>query len=814
MKYIAALIPFLLVFSYFGISADEKDISFSLNAGEIKIIDFPFGTEIHMGQRGDIEIEKYAGLYNGERKIFLVIHSNEGGKIWIRYELSEKPLFTKDEYDLLIIAPSEWKDELQPLKEHKEQHGIKTIIVSLDEIYGGKYFAAEGRDDAEKIKYFIKNAIEEWGIEYVMLVGGRKPGLKEDWWVPVRYVWLNDRSSSWEYERKYISDLYYADIYDGEGKFSTWDSNNNGYFGEYDHEINGKKLKDSVDLLPDVYIGRLAARNVFELRRVMKNIINYENSHSDAFNNVVLCGGDLYLHDPWDIAEGEYLLDEIAERMKGYNIKKIYASVALNAKLVNEVINEGAGIVVFEGAGNHHLWATHAKDNEKWIFYYERNILQLRNSYLPIVLTSGARLGQFNWSRECFNWFFVSRGKAVASVGPTGLCRIGHGKNVTEMFLGNLHVRLCEKMASRCLLGRAWGEAITEYLLAFRWHGVAKAFHMKAAEELEIFGDPTLKIGGYDFAASVAEKTGRVLHVGGSGEGNYTSIQDAVNAARDGDAIIVHKGTYYENLSIDKSLIITGKNAKIKTCGITFLASDIVLRNFSIEGYGKENGIVCYGSDAIIEGNKIERFNTSIFIFADNCFIANNTIKNNECGIWINGSRRAIIEKNNIVDNWYGVWGEKCHDISIEENNFLYNAWYAIWMEGKGGKISRNNISRNWYCIYLYNSEDFVIDGNYISWNIHGPQFVNSSHNVIEGNTIARNEHYGIYFGWRSVDNEIAGNNFIENAQNARDDAANKWWGNYWSDYIGLRFPFLFLLHIPKYIPKFSFDWQPLMSPA
>ncbi|MCD6447898.1 MAG: hypothetical protein J7L58_02480, partial [Thermoplasmata archaeon] len=183
MKYVAAIIPFLLIFSYVSISADEKDISFSLNAGEIKIIDFPFGTEIHMGQRGDIEIEKYAGLYNGERKIFLVIHSNEGGKIWIRYELSEKPLFTKDEYDLLIIAPSEWKDELQPLKEHKEQHGIKTIIVSLDEIYGGKYFAAEGRDDAEKIKYFIKNAIEEWGIEYVMLVGGRQGGVFKERWL-------------------------------------------------------------------------------------------------------------------------------------------------------------------------------------------------------------------------------------------------------------------------------------------------------------------------------------------------------------------------------------------------------------------------------------------------------------------------------------------------------------------------------------------------------------------------------------------------------------------------------------------------------
>jgi len=102
--------------------------------------------------------------------------------ISIDYELPPKPLFNKDEYDLVIIGPSNWVEQLQPLKEHKESYGIKTIIVSLDDIYGGKYFATQGRDDAEKIKYFIKDAIENWGIEYVMLVGDADV-------MPVRYAY-------------------------------------------------------------------------------------------------------------------------------------------------------------------------------------------------------------------------------------------------------------------------------------------------------------------------------------------------------------------------------------------------------------------------------------------------------------------------------------------------------------------------------------------------------------------------------------------------------------------------------------------------
>jgi len=809
MRWLALFVPLLFFMPYFA-PADSNAILLHLKGGEIKTLEFPLGTKIkQIVSDGNIEISKAAGIKNGQRILFLNIFSEGKTDVKIEYELPEKPLFNKDEHDFLIICPDEWITDLQPLAEQKEQYGIKTVIVGLNEIYEGKYFAVNGRDDAEKIKYFIKDAIEEWGIKYVMLVGGRK-SLKDEWLMPVRYVWLNDRSSSWEYERCFLSDLYFADIYDADGKFSSWDTNNNGYYGEYDHELNGKKVADEVDLYPDVYVGRLAARNKMELKKVIENIIEYERNPSSKFNNVVLCGGDLYLHDPWDVAEGEYLLDKIAEEMKGYNIIKLYASSGLNARKINEAINGGAGFVIFEGAGNHHLWATHAKDDEKWIFYYERNILQLKNDYLPIVLTSGARLGTFNRSRECFNWFFVARGKAIASIGPTGLCWIGHGKNVTEMFLGNLHVRLCKRMASRCLLGDAWGEAIIEYLSNFSWRGVAKAFHMKAAEELEIFGDPTLKIGGYE---RLAAKTNNVLHVGGDGPNNYTKIQDAIDDANDGDTIIVHTGTYNEDLFIDKSLKIIGEGAEIKTNGIVISASDVFIEGFIVEGYKKGTGLLCYGDNISIRNNEIRHFNTSIFVEGSSCHVEENEIKNNECGIWLNGSYGAEIKNNFVTDNWYGVWGEYASSPVIQNNNFSYNAWYAVWMEGKDGQIGGNDFYRNWYCIYLYNSRYFIINNNSIYGNIHGPQFVNSSYNIIEDNTITKNEHYGIYFGWRSIENVIRKNNFIENAQNARDDAGNKWQDNYWSDYIGLKIKLLYLLHIPYYIPKFSFDWHPAIQP-
>ena len=36
---------------------------------------------------------------------------------------------------------------------------------------------------------------------------------------------------------------------------------------------------------------------------------------------------------------------------------------------------------------------------------------------------------------------------------------------------------------------------------------------------------------------------GKTLYVGGSGEGNYTKIQDAINDSSDGDTVFVYNGT-------------------------------------------------------------------------------------------------------------------------------------------------------------------------------------------------------------------------------------------------------------------------------
>lgn len=193
--------------------------------------------------------------------------------------------------------------------------------------------------------------------------------------------------------------------------------------------------------------------------------------------------------------------------------------------------------------------------------YITWNIRLLRNRVYPVVITSGARLAKFDEREECLNWVFVaSKHGAVASPRSTGLCWIAHGEDVTEYYLGNLHLRFLEEFQKSEHLGDAWKNAITSYIKSFNWSGfVERAFHMKAAEEFILFGDPTLLIHSPRKNSSHIQK----IHIGRDRIGKTNTIQSIVDNAPAGDEIFIPLGVYIENVTINKPLSIIGINSTL-----------------------------------------------------------------------------------------------------------------------------------------------------------------------------------------------------------------------------------------------------------
>ncbi len=419
-----------------------------------------------------------------------------------------------DEYDMVVIAPDTFSANIQPLITHKNSHGVDTFLKTTEDIYS-EY---TGRDDAEKVKYFIKDALEQYGITYVLLIGGMKL-LSFEWFVPVRYSNLNDGSG----HEVFLTDLYFADIYNKTGDFEDWDSNGNGVFAEWG--FTGDKL----DLKPDVAVGRLPCRTTDEVNTVVEKIITYETTAygKSWFKQMVVVGGDTF--PDYTGYEGEATCDVASSYMNDFNIKKLYASTGTlsGPDDVIDAVNQGCGFVLTRGRGGTDRVRMVMPEGEEFIAFNIDSISQLNNKDMyPIIVLGECIHGRFDVGiiniikllqknpeynvydciYECIAWSLISEKNAgaVATVTNTNICYgdIGDDNHNgilddAELYGGFLAVELFRLYTQEHIdtLGVLHQKALSNYVDLLP---VDKdKLHCKSVQEFILFGDPSLKIGGY-----------------------------------------------------------------------------------------------------------------------------------------------------------------------------------------------------------------------------------------------------------------------------------------------------------------------------
>lgn len=262
----------------------------------------------------------------------------ESADIKVTYDLDGAiATSSDDEYDMVIIAPVKFSLALQKLVRHKNNYGIRTQLKTTESIYKNY----EGVDKPEQIKYFIEHEISNHNIKYVLLVGGLKSMIyanprehqnygAKGWYVPVRYHnFYDDPEHPLSFEDIFdpgvISDLYYADVYrynetSMQNEFNDWDPNGDGVIAAWGMKDKGYDVENDtgLDLYADVSVGRLACRNLFEVRSVVNKIINYEKTSYGAewFKKAVMISGDGFMDQDdldfqWDtngLPDGDYTI--------------------------------------------------------------------------------------------------------------------------------------------------------------------------------------------------------------------------------------------------------------------------------------------------------------------------------------------------------------------------------------------------------------------------------------------------------------------------------------------------------------------------
>jgi hypothetical protein len=431
-----------------------------------------------------------------------------------------------DEYDMLIIAPNEFSDYIEPLIEHKNSFGIHTFLKTTDEIYD-KYDAF---DDAEKIKFYIKDIFDQYNISYVLIIGGRIPGKVEKWFVPVRYVTIKLGI----YEFNFISDLYYSDIYDNDNIFQIWDTNKDNIFDP---------IKDEIDMYPDVFVGRWPCRNENEVKIMIEKTISYETT-KQSIKKVVLIGGDTF-DDNMKYNEGELITSESGKFFQGYEIIDIFASnVTIDGIIIRESIANGASFMHFKGHAYTTYWLTFENDqvySKSEPGFGNWDIPLFNNNQFPIVVFGGCHTAMFNisiWDKpynwpqfnerkylpiimylyphyECISWAFANKrdGGSIASLGYTcysysdGIGEKGDKDNDSviepdciEHLSGRLEIEFFSGIGKHKInyLGESLSYAQKSYINMFMINKSGNLYR----DAINLFGfvllgDPSLKIGGY-----------------------------------------------------------------------------------------------------------------------------------------------------------------------------------------------------------------------------------------------------------------------------------------------------------------------------
>jgi hypothetical protein len=245
--------------------------------------------------------------------------------------------------DYLIITTENLADEYQVLADWKTEQGIPTVVRTIEWIQNN---AVNGVDIQETIRFFVRDAYTQWGIQYLLLGGDTDI-------LPTRYA----LSRYWPPggQTQVPTDLYFGCL-DG-----SWNDNHDQNWGE--------PVLDNPDFYAEVYHGRLPISDPVGVTIMIDRIKRYASAENPDYMNKCLLLAEVLFPEDWVEGEtvltngtifSEYIYDAILdtpslEVTRMYQTEELYpGSVEENKAAVMDSLNAGFDHVIHVGHGYRH----------------------------------------------------------------------------------------------------------------------------------------------------------------------------------------------------------------------------------------------------------------------------------------------------------------------------------------------------------------------------------------------------------------------------------------------------------------------------
>ncbi len=224
---------------------------------------------------------------------------------------------------------------------------------------------------------------------------------------------------------------------------------------------------------------------------------------------------------------------------------------------------------------------------------------------------------------------------------------------------------------------------------------------------------------------------GDTLYVGGSGPGNYSSVQAALDASSDGDTVYVYNDSspYRERVVVATRVRLTGESRRTTVIDgggngtvVAVAASDVVVSGLTVQGSGA-NGTGRAG----------------VLFSATGCTARDMVLRDNQYGVICRGRAHRVIHTR-AAENIGGVHIQGAAACVIEENVLDGNQVSGVSLQDATGNVVSGNHIANGSSSQgiLAGGTGNRIEGNVVMGQRYGGLQLLSSGNVVTNNSFIR----------------------------------------------------------------------------